>query len=117
MINLAELFNTLGIVGGNTAAKNQYEFFKGIQWSDGSTTYNQYEFFKKVGNDSRYDFFKPYINEREFYRNIDDVRIYDYKTFYQFAGESLGTIVSDWILADGTWNDEGFWRDGDVWID
>lgn len=94
-INLTTLFNSLGLVGGNTASNNQYEFYKGIEWSDSSKTYNQYEFFKKVGNDSRFDFFKPYVNEYEFYKDINDERIYDYYTFYKYAGEYLKGVFSD----------------------
>jgi len=28
-----------------------------------------------------------------------------------------GGPVSDWILALGSWNDAGFWRDDEFWID
>lgn len=92
-INLTTLFNSLGIVGGNTASNNQYEFFNGVEWNDNTFTYNQYEFFKKVAG-SRYDFFKNYNSERDFYNSIDDERIYDFYTFYKYAGEYLkGSFV------------------------
>lgn len=91
-INLTTLFNTLGVVGGNTASTNQYEFFNGVEWSDGTFTYNQYEFFKKAAG-SRYDFFKDYESERAFYKAIDDERIYDFYTFYKYAGEYLSSAL------------------------
>lgn len=116
MIDLTTFFGNLGVVGGNTNATNQYEFFKGIQWSDGDTTNSQYEFFKKVSI-SRYEFFKQYTNETEFYKNTSDARIYDFYTFYTYAGEYLITVVNNWILSDGTWNDSKFWVDTEVWID
>jgi hypothetical protein len=118
IINLDNLFTSLGIVGGNVNSKNQYDFYKGIQWGDGEVTNTQYDFFKKIGM-SRYDFFKQYINEREFYRSIDDNRIFDFKTFYKHAGEYLIPITPTdiWILETGFWNDENVWVDDDVWID
>lgn len=114
-IDLSNLFTSLGIVGGNTASNNQYQFYYGIEWNDATFTYNQYEFFEKIGV-SRKDFFQTYAsNEREFYRDTTDPLIVDYKTFYQYAGQYLG--FSDWILATGVWRDEGFWRDDQLWID
>jgi hypothetical protein len=115
MINLTTLFNSLGIVSGNINAKNQYDFYYGIVWSDGDTTYNQYEFYQKLGG--RYEFFKQYIDEYNFYQMIDDPRIYDYKTFYEFAGEYLVSSGLDWILETGNWNDANFWIDTEQWID
>lgn len=117
-IDLGNLFTTLGIVGGNTASNNQKEFYYGIEWNDATETYNQYEFFEKIGV-SRKVFFETYaLNEREFYRDTTDVDIVDYKTFYENAGQYLGGGgVSDWILTTGDWNDSGFWRDNQVWID
>ena len=122
IINLDNLFTDLGIVGGNIFSKNQYEFYKGIQWNDGAVTNNQYEFFKKIGL-SRYEFFKQFGSEREFYRSIKkpgvlgelDPRIYDFKTFYEHAGEFLPS--PDWILKYSVWNDGGAWFDNEVWID
>lgn len=114
MIDLDALFTSLGIVGGNPNSKGQYNFYKTIFWNDGDVTRSQYDFFKKVST-SRYEFFKQYVNEREFYRSIDDVRIYDYKTFYEYAGEYLSS--PDWILKRGDWNDIGAWFDEALWID
>jgi hypothetical protein len=87
-IDLTALFNTLGITNGNTAAGNQYEFFKGVEWSDSSTTYTAKEFFDKIGG--RYSFFKTYESEKSFYAAVADNRIYDYYTFYKWAGEFFG---------------------------
>jgi hypothetical protein len=115
MINLDTLFSSLGIVSGNAAAQNQYDFYKGIVWNDATITYDQYEFFEKLGV-SRRDFFRTYAaNEREFYRDIDDIRIYDFWTFYKHAAEYLD--VNDWILKTGFWNDNFFWIDVATWND
>ena len=115
MINLDTLFTSLGIVSGNPTAGNQYEFYKGIVWNDATITYDQYQFFEKIGV-SRRDFFRTYAaNEREFYRSIDDPRIYDFYTFYKYAGEYLSN--QDWILKTGFWNDSFIWVDTAVWID
>jgi hypothetical protein len=115
MIDLNTFFSGLGVVGGNTASQTQYDFYKGIEWNDTTFTYNQYEFFEKLGV-SRRDFFETYAaNEREFYRDTNDVRIVDFWTFYKYAGEYLG--VNDWILATGFWRDIGFWRDLETWND
>lgn len=119
MIDLGQLFTDLGIAGGNTQSHTQYDFYKGVIWNDADVTYNQYEFFKKV-DDSRYAFFKPYPNETQFYKDIDDDRIYDYDTFYKYAAEYFaGGVppVNNWILDTGNWNDSGVWVDTDVWID
>lgn len=118
MIDLAGLFSDLGIIGGATMSDNFYDFYKGIIWIDDTITNTQYEFFKKI-NKSRYDFFKEYGNEYDFYKNIDDERIYDFYTFYKHAGEYIhgGPLGSDWILITGHWEDEGFWRDEEVWVD
>jgi hypothetical protein len=116
-IDISTLFGDLGIVSGNTNSKNQYEFYYGIVWDDDTITYNQYEFFQKVGM-SRYDFFKQYGGEFEFYSNISDPSIIDYKTFYEYAGSFLTTPTSsDWILKFGYWEDNYFWVDTDVWKD
>lgn len=29
----------------------------------------------------------------------------------------MGSETSDWILATGDWNDSGFWRDDENWVD
>lgn len=96
MINLATFFTSLGITGGNTQATNFYEFWYGIEFSGGTITYNITEFMNYLGT-NRYEFFKnlnseypDVIDERSFYSNIDDNRIYDYYTFYTYAGEFLG---------------------------
>ena len=87
-IDLNTLFTNLGIVSGNTQSKNQYEFYKGIVWDDATITYNQKEFFDKVGQ-NRYEFFKIYGSEKAFYEDVDDTRISDFKTFYEYAGQYL----------------------------
>lgn len=122
IINLDKLFFDLGIISVNQNSTDQYDFYKGIVWNDGTMTNDQYDFFKKIGM-SRYEFFKQFINEREFYRSISkpgspdelDPRIYDFKTFYENAGEFLSS--ADWILKYGDWNDVGVWVDSELWID
>ena len=116
-IDLSILFGDLGIVSGNTNANNQYEFYYGVVWDDDTITYNQYEFFQKIGM-SRYDFFKQYENEYEFYRNTTDTNITDYRTFYENAGFFLSNpLPTDWILRFGYWEDNYFWVDTDNWED
>lgn len=115
-IDLTTFFDDLGIVSGNTEAVNQYEFFKGIGWDDSTVTNNQYEFFKKIGQ-SRYDFFKQYENEREFYRSTNDIRIKDFWTFYRYAGQYLVGFSDNWILFTGFWDDHNRWVDSENWID
>ena len=114
-INLDYFFTNLGITGGNLAATNQADFYSGITWADGSTTYNQFEFFEKLGM-SRYDFFTLWANnEFEFYSNIQDNLIYDFFTYYNRAGIYLG--FPDWILKTGYWDDLFAWLDSETWND
>lgn len=40
---------------------------------------------------------------------------YAYHMFVKLLKD--GGAVSDWILAAGLWDDTGFWRDTEVWID
>lgn len=116
-IDLQTLFSDLGIVSGNTNSNNQYEFYYGIVWDDDTITYNQFEFFNKIGM-SRYDFFKQYGGEFEFYKNTTDPNIYDYKTFYENAGFFLSNPICDyWILECGYWEDNNCWRNDGVWED
>jgi hypothetical protein len=112
MINLTTLFTSLGIVNGNTQATNFYDFWYGIEFTGGTITYNITEFMTYLGT-NRYEFFKSLnteypevIDEYTFYQNIDDVRIYDFKTFYEYAGEYLGgspspTFQSWYGIGDG----------------
>ena len=96
MINLSTFFSGLGITGGNTKATNFYEFWKGIVMN-GDTEINNITEFMSYLRTNRYEFFKSLnsdypevIDETSFYSNIDDVRIYDFKTFYTYAGEYFG---------------------------
>lgn len=101
MINLTTFFTSLGITGGNTQATNFYEFWYGIEFSSGTITYNITDFMTHLGT-TRYEFFHSLnseypdvIDETSFYSNIDDNRIYDFSTFYIYAGEFLrGTPVT-----------------------
>jgi hypothetical protein len=93
MIQLATFFSSLGITGGNTQADNFYEFWKGIIMNGNTEINNITEFMNYLGT-NRYEFFKSLnsnypsiIDETSFYANIDDPRIYDYYTFYKYAGE------------------------------
>lgn len=96
MINLTTFFSGLGITGGNTQATNFYDFWNGIEFSGGTITYNITDFMTYLGT-NRYDFFTSLtsdypevIDEYTFYQNINDVRIYDFLTFYTYAGEYFG---------------------------
>ena len=107
MIDLTTWLRELGVIALNpNGVNNQYEFFRNMQWSDGTFTHNQLQFFEKIGM-SRYEFFKQYINEREFYRNTNIPTIKDFKTFYeQIADVSVlpAKILNDYIQrveADG----------------
>jgi len=95
MINLTTFFTSFNIVNGNTQSKSFYDFWYGIEFGDGTITYNITEFMTYLGT-TRYEFFKslqstyPSVyDEYTFYSNIDDPRIYDFKTFYEYAGEYL----------------------------
>jgi hypothetical protein len=117
-IDLTTLFGDLGIVSGNTNATNQYEFYNGVVWDDDTITYNQFEFFSKTPAGNRYEFFKPYGGEFNFYRDISDPNITDYRTFYQYAGFFLSPPEpTDWILKFGYWEDGYFWIDTENWED
>jgi hypothetical protein len=108
-IVLNNLFSDLGIINGNTEAKNQYDFYNGIVWNDNEITYGQYQFFNKLGINRR-EFFNSYSeNERDFYSSIDDTRIVDYYTYYKYAGEYLGqniptpTYITEFDTLTGSW--------------
>jgi hypothetical protein len=95
MINLTTFFTSLGIVSGNTQSTNFYDFWYGIEFSGGTITYNITEFMTYLGT-NRYEFFQSLnstyagvFDEYTFYKNIDDNRIYDFYTFYTYAGEYL----------------------------
>jgi hypothetical protein len=112
MIQLSTFFSGLGITGGNTQSSNFYDFWYGIEFSGGTITYNITDFMSYLGT-TRYEFFKslnseyPDVwDEYTFYQNIDDVRIYDFYTFYTYAGEYLGgspspTFQSWYGIGDG----------------
>jgi hypothetical protein len=54
------------------------------------------------------------------YHSIDtNWAILNMELFEDYGGSvaSDETIVSDWILATGYWDDTGYWRDEEVWID
>lgn len=89
MINLADFFDNLGVVSINTEATRNFKgFYTNVVWLDGTITNTQYAFYKKaLGN--RYEFFKQYVNETEFYSNINDVDIWDFKTFYENVNNGI----------------------------
>jgi hypothetical protein len=114
MINLTTFFQSLGIVGGNTQATNFYDFWFGIEFSDGTITYNITDFMTYLGT-NRYEFFKSLnsdypevIDEYTFYQNIDDVRIYDFFTFYTYAGEYLAGSPSPTFQSWDVYDSSGF---------
>lgn len=94
-IDLNGFWQSWDVVSGNTQANNQYDFWKGMVMTTGQVLANQYEFFT-YHNTTRYEWFKalqgtyPEVwDEYTFYKNTNDARIYDYYTFYQYAGEYL----------------------------
>jgi hypothetical protein len=94
-INLNGFWQSWGVVSGNTQASNEYEFWKGMVMSTGQILNNQFDFFT-YHNTTRYEWFKalqgtyPYVwDEYTFYKNTNDIRIYDYYTFYKYCGEYL----------------------------
>jgi len=114
MINLTTFFTSLGIVSGNTQATNFYDFWYGIEFSGGTITYNITDFMTYLGT-NRYEFFKSLnsdypevIDEYTFYQNIDDVRIYDFFTFYTYAGEYLGGSPSPTFQSWEVYDSSGF---------
>jgi hypothetical protein len=97
-INLTTFFSNLGIVSGDNEATNFYDFWNGIEFSGGTITYNITDFMTYLGT-NRYEFFKSLnsqypevIDEYTFYSNINDPRIYDFLTFYSYAGEYFGGV-------------------------
>ena len=90
MIDLNDVFNEIGVVNGNLNANNYLSFFQGVVWDDDSVTNTPYDFFLKTPQGSRRAFFTHYAeSERDFYMNVDDPRIFNFDTFYKFAGEYL----------------------------
>ena len=119
MINLTTFFTSLGIVNGNTQAKSFYDFWYGIEFSDNTITYNITDFMTYLGT-TRYEFFKSLnseypdvYDEYTFYKNIDDVRIYDFKTFYEYAGEYFGGTPTPTPFA---WRYNDFYGTGECGI-
>jgi hypothetical protein len=99
-INLNGFWQSWDVVSGNTAATNEYEFWKGMVMSNGQVLNNQFDFFT-YHNTTRYEWFKalqgtyPYVwDEYTFYANTNDPRIYDYYTFYKYCGEYLVQAVT-----------------------
>jgi hypothetical protein len=100
-IDLNGFWQSWNVVSGNTAASNEYEFWKGMVMSTGQVLNNQFDFFT-YHNTTRYEWFKalqgtyPEVwDEYTFYKNTNDDRIFDFKTFYEYGGEYLvGTPVT-----------------------
>ena len=89
MIDISQWLMGLGVVSlGTHPINSQYDFYRNVEWSDGTFTHNQKEFFDKIGQ-SRYEHFKQYVNEREFYRNTNVPIIRDYYTFYKYAQQYI----------------------------
>ena len=93
MINLQAFFASIGVVTPLYSFNNQYDFYRAVLWDDGTITHSQYEFYTKIA-DSRYEFFKQYINETEFYKDINDVGIWDFKTFYEVSQSYFANTVN-----------------------
>jgi hypothetical protein len=89
-VSLPQFFKNLGVSSINESSNTQYDFYKDISYIDGSRTHGQYAFYKKASS-SRYEYFKNWKNETEFYANIDVDVIHDFYTFYKNAA----TILKD----------------------
>jgi hypothetical protein len=94
-IDLNGFWQSWDVVSGNTAATNEYEFWKGMVMSTGQVLNNQFDFFT-YHNTTRYEWFKalqgtyPEVwDEYTFYKNTNDARIFDFKTFYEYGGSYL----------------------------
>ena len=97
MINFSNILSSIGVVAGNLNADNKYDFYYGIEWSDGSFTYNEYEFYEKSGFDSQYDFFQNYADSQyDFYRDIDSPGVIDQYSFFKNGGQffNLSPVAS-----------------------
>lgn len=105
-IDTSTFLSDLGISTINTAATNQYEFYKGIVWSDASVTNDQYEFYQKLKSDTyRYGFYKTYTSEYSFYTTgsgdgFTDTNIVDFYTFYKYTA-AAGTTAPPLIDLTG----------------
>lgn len=97
IISMNSFWSDLGVSCGNQNANNWYDCFYGLTFSDGFVCANATDFFNHLGY-SRYEFFKSYNgidNEYEFYKNTDDVNIYDFKTFYEYAPSYIPSNCSN----------------------
>jgi hypothetical protein len=108
-IDTSTFLSDLGISTINTAATNQYEFYKGIVWSDASVTNDQYEFYQKLKSDTyRYGFYKTYTNEYLFYTTgsgdgFTDTNIVDFFTFYKYtAAAGVTPAIDEFIMVIDT---------------
>jgi hypothetical protein len=59
----------------------------------------------------RINAFKAYVNELEDIE-VDAIQTND---VFRPAGETPGVSPSDWILATGSWDDNGYWKDTAAW--
>jgi hypothetical protein len=91
-------WSDLGVVSGNTSATNQYDLFNGLTFNDGFVCSSQYDFFTHLGT-NRYEFFKSYnsvdsniIDEYTFFQNTSDPNIYNFNTFFEYAGSFINSV-------------------------
>ena len=96
-VNMNTFWSDLGVVGGVSGATNQYDLFNGLIFSDGYVTSSQYDFFTHLGTNS-YEFFKSYnsvdpniVDQYTFFQNTSDPNIYNFNTFYTYAGEFINS--------------------------
>lgn len=117
-IDLSTFWATWDVVGGNTQATNQYEFWNGMIMANGDVLSNQYEFFK-YHNTTRYEWFKnlqgtyPEVyDEYTFYKNTTDPSIFDFSTFYQYGGAYLGTTTTTTAPPGVAWSAQQYSTSG-----
>ncbi len=96
-VNMNTFWSDLGVIGGVSGATNQYDLFNGLTFSDGFVSSSQYDFFNHLGTNS-YEFFKSYnsvdpniVDQYTFFQNTSDPNIYNFNTFYTYAGEFINS--------------------------
>lgn len=110
-INLFSWFRTIGIAGiGQSTDRptNFYDFWNSIYTNTPRTKINNITDFMNWKGTNRYEFFTslnteyPDVwDEYTFYQNTYDDRIYDFKTFYEYAG---GSLSSAYLFSIGSGN-------------
>jgi len=101
-VNLTTFWSDWDVFSGNTSATNQYDFWRSIMMNDFTQLNSEYDFYK-FHNTTKFEFYQnlnstyaEVWDQYTFFRNTNDPNIYDMRTFYEFAGQTLpgGTPVT-----------------------